>query len=464
MRVLLVNPPASFSYYSIGIRRPPLGLAYVAAVLQKHHDVEIVDFGVEKRDWARYPYGQFDIVGISVDTPRYPVSLRIAQRAKDQGTIVVMGGPHVSFLDSDPLKSGAVDYVVRREGEYAFLSLVNFLAKETPFEEVRGVSYWTNGALGRTPDPPLTCDLDSIPFPARKLLPLALYRENREKATGRLMTTLVTSRGCPFRCDFCSSSHFFGTRWRARSVDNILDEVELLHRDYGYRALIFVDDNFTLDPGRAVRLSEKIVKRGWDLYWGTMSRVDTIVGNPTMVRAMAKAGFRWTFLGFESGTQQVLNGYGKKALVQDDLRAMEILRANDVRVTGSFILGAPHETRDMLKKTLRLAKWLNPSRAQFSILTPYPGTRLYEKVKNRLLTRNWEIYTGLHPTIKLDHISPEELRKFLKMAYFSFYGRPGKILENVPYLYRIFPNLVMPAACRPLSGGRTRRSDVTNAS
>ena len=460
MRVLLVNPPAGFSYHSVGIRRPPLGLAYVASVIQDHHHIEIVDFSVGKRDWVHYPYSQFDIVGISVDTPRYPISLRIARRAKDQGAIVVMGGPHVSFLDSDPLESGAVDYVVRREGEYSFLSLVNFLAKEIPFEEVTGVSYWTHGAVGRTPDPPVTGDLDSLPFPARRFLPLGLYRENREKATGRLMTTLITSRGCPFHCDFCSSSHFFGDRWRARSVENILEEMQLLQKEYGYRALIFVDDNFTLDPGRAVRLSERIVKRGWDLYWGTMSRVDTIVGNPTMVRAMAKAGFKWTFLGFESGTQQVLNGYGKKAHVRDGLRAMEILRANDVQVTGSFILGGLDETRPMIRETIRFAKYLNPSRAQFSILTPYPGTRLYEKVKDRLFTRNWAIYTGLHPTIRLEHVSSEELRRFLKMAYLSFYGRPGKVLENMPYLYRIFPNLLRPTAPRPFPGDRTARHDV----
>jgi anaerobic magnesium-protoporphyrin IX monomethyl ester cyclase len=159
-----------------------------------------------------------------------------------------------------------------------------------------------------------------------------------------------------------------------------------------------------------------------------------------------------------------LNGYGKKALVQDGLRAMEILRENDVRVTGSFILGALNETRHMLKETISFAKWLNPSRAQFSILTPYPGTRLYEKVKDRLLTRNWAIYTGLHPTIRLEHVSSEELRRFLKMAYFSFYGRPGKILENMPYLYRIFPNLLRLTASRPFPGGRTARYDVKKVS
>jgi len=413
MRVLLVNPPVSFSYHSLGIRRPPLGLAYIASVLQKHHEVKIVDFSVERWDWSRYPYGQFGIVGISVDTPRYPVSLRIARLAKDQGAVVVMGGPHVSFLDRDALKSGTVDYVVRNEGEYPFLSLVNFLSKQIPFDEVTGVSYSTNGELSKTPDARLPCDLDSLPFPARRLLPLQLYRENREKAVGRLMTTLITSRGCPFNCNFCSSSHFFGVRWRVRSVENILEEIELL----------------------------------------TMSRVDDIARNPDMFRIRAKAGFRWTFLGFESSSQEVLNGYGKRMLVENGPRAMEILRENNVRVTGSFILGALNETRDMIKQTISFAKLLNPSRAQFSILTPYPGTRLYEEVKDRLLTQNWEIYTGVHPTIKLRHLSSEELRRLLIMAYFSFYGRPRKAFECMPYLYKVIPNIIRPPTAKPSLGG-----------
>jgi anaerobic magnesium-protoporphyrin IX monomethyl ester cyclase len=439
MKVLLVNPPTGFSYYSLGIMRPPLGLAYLASVLRDHHQVRIIDFNVGEKKWNTYPYSEFDIVGISVDTARYPISLRIAELAKNQGAIVVMGGPHVSFLDKDPLESGVVDYVVRNEGEYSFLSLVKFLSKEIPFEEVRGVSYSTDGDFSRTPDTSFIHDLDSLPFPARELLPLKLYRE---KMTGRLTTTLITSRGCPYDCDFCTGSQFFGVCWRARSVENIFEEMELLHKEYHYRALSFVDDNFTLNPSRAIKLSEKIIGQGWDLIWGAWSRVDTIVNNPGMVRMMAKAGFKWTFVGFESGSQEVLNGYGKKARVQDASKAMEILKENDVRVTGSFILGALNETKDMIKETISFAKSLNPTTAQFSILTPYPGTKLYERVKDRLLTKNWEIYTGIHPTIKLDHVSPGELRRLYIMACLSFYGRLGKIFENMHYIRKIFPSLL----------------------
>jgi anaerobic magnesium-protoporphyrin IX monomethyl ester cyclase len=445
MKVLLVNPPAGFSYHSLGISRPPLGLAYLASVLRDFHEVKIIDFNVEKQDWNNYPYSEFDIVGISVDTARYLISLKIAKSARNQGSIVVMGGPHVSFLDKDGLESGVVDYVVRNEGEYSFLSLVRFLSKEIPFEEVRGISYLTDGELRRAPDAPFICDLDSLPFPARELLPLKLYRG---KTNGRLMTTLITSRGCPFNCDFCSSSQFFGVGWRTRSAESIFEEMKLLHNEYNYRSLSFMDDNFTLDPSRVIKLSGKIIGQGWDLIWGALSRVNTIVNNPGMVRMMAKAGLKWIFLGFESGSQEVLNGYGKKALVQNASKAMEILKENDVKVTGSFILGAPDETKDMMKETIKFAKWLDPSTAQFTILTPYPGTKLYERVKDRPLSENWEIYTCLHPTIKLDHVSPEELRKLFIMAYFSFYGRPGKFVENKAYFYEMFLSALRPLASK----------------
>jgi len=437
MRILLVSPPAGISYASIGISRPPLGLAYIAAVARNDHDVRIVDFNVEQKNWKNYPYGAFDVVGISVDTSRYHVSLKIAERAKLQGATVVMGGPHVSFMDAQALGNGAVDYVVRNEGEYSFLSLVDYLSGRRPFGEVHGVSRSVNGTCTRTPDAPFIQDLDSMPFPARDLLPLGRYRE---KMNGRPTTTLVTSRGCPFNCHFCSSSQFFGVRWRARSTENVLEEMELLYRAHQYRALSFVEDNFTFSPARAVAISEKIIAKGWDLKWGAWSRVDTIVKHPDMVRTMAKAGFSWTFVGFESGSQEVLDEYGKKAVVEDALRAMKILKQNGVGVTGSFILGAPAETKSMMKETVRFAKALNPRRVQFTILTPFPGTKLYEAMRNRLLTKDWRRYTGTHPTIRLDHLSSSEMQRQLVAAYFSFYARVKQAFSNVPYFAKVLPS------------------------
>jgi anaerobic magnesium-protoporphyrin IX monomethyl ester cyclase len=434
-RVLLVNPPAGYSYGILGIRRPPLGLAYIASLVRDEADVKIVDFNVED-GWRTYEYDHFDVVGISVDTSRCLIAFDIARAAKAKGATVVMGGPHVSFLDEEALHSGCCDYVVRNEGEYSFLSLIRYLTDKLPMEDVRGVSYLEAGEIRRTPDAPFIQDLDSLPFPARDLLPLHKYKE---KMNGRPMTTLVSSRGCPFNCEFCSASQFAGIKWRARSVESILSEIEILYEEYGYRAMSFVDDNFTLDPKRAIAVSEGIIAKGWDIIWAAMSRVDSIVRFPHMMETMARAGFRWTFIGFESGSQEMLDGYGKKAYLQDALKAMEILKANRVRTTGAFILGATNETAEMIRQTINFAKLLDPTRAQFSILTPYPGTRLYNTVEDRLLTKNWALYSGMHPTFRLDHLTPEETNHLFNLAYCSFYGRPHKTLQNLSYIRRVSP-------------------------
>jgi anaerobic magnesium-protoporphyrin IX monomethyl ester cyclase len=439
MKILLANPPVGFSYYNIGLRRPPLSLAYLAAMLTDKHDVSIVDFSTGKENWKKYGFSGFDVVGISVDTVRYPVALRIAQRAKDQGAKIVMGGPHVSFRDEEALRSGLVDYVVRNEGERSFRSLIEYLSGDAPVETLQGVSYLEgDGSVVRAPDTPFITDLDSLPFPARELLHLEHYNE---RLSGRPMTTLITSRGCPYNCDFCASSEFFGVCWRARSVDNILEEMELLYEKYGYRALCFVEDNFTMDPKRAIALSEGIMAKGWDLIWEGWSRVDTIVKNPEMIRIMARAGFKWTFIGFESGSQEVLDGYGKKACIQDAFRAMEILRNNGVQAIGAFILGAENDTGKTIDETIQFAKKLNPRKVQFSLLTPYPGTKLYERVRDRLLTDDWGEFTALHPVIKLDHISSRQLSRRLLKAYTSFYLRPRKAAVNIRHISNTIPGL-----------------------
>ncbi len=198
-----------------------------------------------------------------------------------------------------------------------------------------------------------------------------------------------------------------------------------------------MDDTFTLDPGRAIRLSEKIKRQGWDLTWSALSHVTTIIKYPHMIQQMAVAGLKWVFVGFENGSQVVLDDYGKKALVKDAFKAMEILKANDIEVTGSFIIGGLNETGKMIKETIRFAKDLNPSRAQFTILTPYPGTKIYEKVKDRLLEKSWGSYTCLQPVIALDHVSPRKLRKLLFMAYIYFYAQPSIFLKNIRHFYYV---------------------------
>lgn len=437
MRILLVNPPAINFYHRAGLRMSPLGLAYVAAVLKESgYEVKVIDLNVEKIDYRTYPYQRYDLVGISVDTTRYPVSLKIAEVAKKRGVDVVMGGPHVTFFDDETLSTGLVDYVVRGEGEYIMLDLVENLNNGKSLEEIKGISYLLKNQIKRNPSASLVKDLDSIPFPARELLPLDRYTNTLH---GRFSASMVTSRGCPFDCEFCSCSAFSGVRWRTRSLDNILKEIELLYGRYGYRAISFLDDNFTLSPRRVVELCDKMLKRSWDLIWYAFSRVDSVVRNETMIQLMKKAGLDQVFVGFESGSQEVLDNMGKKVTVEKAYKAMEILKKHGVRVWGSFIIGALNETREMIKETIRFARKLNPQLSQFSILIPYPGTRLYERVKNRLLTKDWESFWGGQPVVKLNKVTTEEMKDLIIKAYASFYLRPAKFLQvGLPYLYELF--------------------------
>ncbi|MCK4385496.1 MAG: radical SAM protein, partial [candidate division Zixibacteria bacterium] len=388
----------------------------------------IIDLNVESRDYRTLPYSDFDLVGISVDTMRYPISLKIAEAAKRQKRLVVGGGQHVTFFDSETLSTGLFDFVVRREGEYTMLDLVKHIEEGDSFEEVKGISFLSDGELIRTPSRPLIDDLDSIPFPARDLLPLQNYTITLKD---RFMTAALTSRGCPFNCEFCAASQFFGRKWRTRSIENVMEEIELLYEKYGYRAVAFFDDNFTLNPKRMVEFCENILKNNWNFYWWAFSRLDSVVKNEELVKLMARAGLKQVFIGFESGSQEVLDGYGKDLNVDSAFKAMEILKKYKITVWASFIIGALNETKKMIKQTIKFANRLNPRYIQFGILTPYPGTTLYEKVKNRLLTTNWEKFWGGDPVIKLDKLSSKELKKLFRRAHLSFYGRPKRLLSTV---------------------------------
>ena len=390
MRILLINSPFSRGYYS---SMPPLGLAYIASVLrQGGHSVKIVDMNVSAE---RLPsrFDNFDLVGISSDTPRHNISIQIAKKAKEQKTPVIMGGPHVTFMDEESLKSGAVDYVVRGEGEYSMLNLVEHLSSGDDVKDVAGISYLKSGDVVRNPNHQLIADLDILPLPARELLPMNKYTV---KLGGWRATSVITSRGCPFNCSFCSSSELFGLRWRAREPEAIVDEVEQIKEQYNIDAILFMDDNFTLNPNRTIRICELMNHRNLNIRWWFFSRVDTIVNREDMVQSMADAGALTAFVGVESPNQDVLNDYKKGITADISYRAIQILRKYKIRSVAGFIIGGLNETREMIKDTIKFAiKW-NPDIAQFSILTPYPGTRLFESVKGNLLTHNWAFHNVLH--------------------------------------------------------------------
>ena len=444
MNILLIDPPAQGIYDSVDIKLPPLGLAYIAAVLRKNnHNVKIIDLNVDENLWGLLSERNWGLIGLSGDTSRYPVAMKIAEQIKKYYEYkIVTGGPHVTFFDKETLDTGVIDYVARGEGEYVMANLANALENNLDVAEIKGLSFERNGKLIRTESVPPIKDLDGLPFPARDLLSMKKYKITR--FYGRPITNILTTRGCPFNCYFCSSSQFFGLLWRTRSPKNIVDEMEEVKQKYGYDAFAFVDDNFTLNAKRVIEISKEVLRRKLDVIWWAFSRVDELLRNEEMIKWMAKSGCKMIFLGIESVSKKILDEYNKRITANDSVKAMELLRKYGITTWGSFIIGALDETKEMILDTVRFAKLLNPRNVQFSVLTPFPGTRLYADTEKQglIVHKNWEYYDGAHAVMHTKYLEPHELQYLLNRAYISFYIRPNRLIKILPtamsYLMKLY--------------------------
>jgi len=420
MNVLLINPKSSSVFNTFGLSLPPIGLLYVAASLeQAGHRVVVRDLSADGERLDEADIRRSDLVGISADTTRAGRALSIARRVAAIGRPVVMGGPHPQFMAADIVASGYVDYIVKGEGEVVFPSLLAALQCRDSIAQVKGLIIREGRHLIETPeaDP---VDVEALPFPARHLVDLHRYRGT---VAGRPTTPVVTSRGCPGACHFCSSSRFFGRGWRCRSAGSVLAELDEVHNRYGFRSVCFTDDNFTLAPERVEQIADGIIERGYDLKWWNFSRVDTIVRNPGMVARMAAAGSATVYLGVESGNVDTLNSLGKNTRAADVTRSVEILRRNGIESYASYIIGNLNESAADVEKTIEMAVGLNTNIAQFSILTPYPGTKLYEQIKDRIFCRRWKYYDGLHLVFRHPRINRHYLQILLIKAFVKFYRR-----------------------------------------
>jgi radical SAM superfamily enzyme YgiQ (UPF0313 family) len=425
----LVSPPYESDVKSVvGVSPPPIGLAYLASVLRDGHDVRVLDanglgYGLDdvRRELKKfYP----DVVGITSVTPSIYQAYRVAKIAKEvrEDCKVIVGGPHVTFLPDRTLKECRfIDVIVRGEGEETVRQLAEALEKGG-WEKVKGITFRKGDRIISNESRPFIKNIDEIPFPSWDLLPMDKYQ-----FCGQRYASMLTSRGCPFNCSFCASSRLFGGFWRGRSPENVVEEIRLLHDKFGVKNIEFVDDTFTLDQKRAERICDEIVREGLDISWGASSRVDTL--SRSLVEKMKKAGCWILFLGIESGCQKILDVIGKRITIEQARKAVKIIKEAGVQVLGSFIIGFLQDTIETISETIRFAKTLNLDYAEFSILTPYPGTPIYEHAKknNLLLTEDWSKYTGLEPTVKIEGVSSSKLKSLLQRAYLTFYITPKNI-------------------------------------
>ena len=432
LKVTLVNPPYPPHVHS----HPPfipLGLAYLGAVAERAgHEVTVVDCQAEHLDYTgfrqRISQQKPDVVGVTATTLLYRSAMQLINITKEvhPQAVTMLGGSHGTFWDENALNEyPSLNIVVRREGEITFIELLDKLKAGESLGGVLGVTFRDKeGKVVRTEDRPFLQDLDSLPFPAHHLLPLESL-----KRMGKVLFPLITSRGCVYWCDFCSTVRMFGRGYRWRSPKNVVDEMQLVHDQYGVDQVTFYDDAFSVSRERVLKICEELHARRLDLIWDCGTRVDMV--DREMLKTMRDAGCIAVWMGVESGSEAILGKMNKKIKLDQTRIAYKTAQAVGLMTIANVVLGFPGETEQTAKETIRFVKALNPDDVGFYVATPYPGTPMYEQViKNGWLRiTDFDKYDTAGPTFETPWLSMDKLAEIRYKAYQQFYLRPGYVLH-----------------------------------
>jgi len=432
MKITFINPPQTASKYKfMGVIAPPLSLAYMAAVLEENDfSVEIIDAAALDMSWDHLKIAlkesNPDIIAITALTPTIEKALETAKLSKNTcpKALIVLGGYHPTFNYEEVLANDFVNVVIRGEGEYTMLDLAKTFEKGENLANVKGIAFEDVVTSERE----LIRDLDELPYPARHLLPMDKYKLLNMDMK---MSTMITSRGCPMQCSFCSSAAMHGTKLRLRSIESIINEMEYLIKNFNVETIAFMDDTFTLNKKRVIAICDEIIKRDLKIFWGCTARVDSL--DKTVLKKMKEAGCITLFLGVESADQQILNGVGKKITLKKVKEAFKICKEEKIRTIASVAFGMPGDTHKNIKKTIQFVKDLKPSYAIFSLATPYPGTKFYKQAfeSNMIKIKDWSKYNLISPIVDTLDCSLDDLRKYQTIAFCKFYLRPKYIISQL---------------------------------
>ncbi|MBU1699471.1 MAG: B12-binding domain-containing radical SAM protein [Candidatus Eisenbacteria bacterium] len=448
MKVLLINPPSDNELVGnnppiIEEERgynPPLGLLYIAAHLEKFssHEVSVIDAQVDELDYPKLKKiiatESPDVVGITAMTFTLIDVIKTAELVKEVNPEirVVLGGPHVHLYPDETIALPSVDYLVLGEGEIPFHDLMEHIDQQDKLTGITGLVFRHNGNVVNTGVRGLRDNLDEIPFPARHLTPYKKYTSLMAKRNP--ITTMFTSRGCPYKCIFCDRPHL-GKLFRARSAGNVVDELEECV-DLGIREFLIYDDTFTIQRKRVVAICEEILKRGLDIGWDVRARVNTV--DEDLARLMKKAGCERIHYGVEAGTNRMLKVLQKGITVEEAHHAFRFTKKAGIATLAYFIIGSPTETYEDIKATMKLARDLNPDYVHITIMTPFPGTALYiQGLEEGVIERDfWREFAAnpapdFKPPYWEENFTRDELLKMIDEAYHNFYIRPIYIMKRV---------------------------------
>jgi radical SAM superfamily enzyme YgiQ (UPF0313 family) len=413
-KVVLIEPKSPGVHVFSGFKLPRLGLPILGALLKEMGISSTIYYQQATRlDWNEI--GSADLVGISTTTSTAPEAYRLAQRVKSLGDIpVVLGGAHSTFMPDEGLRSGA-DYVVRGEGEETLPELIGYLNGKGSLDDIRGLSYLRDDEVVHAPDRPRVKHLSSLPWPDLKLI------RGFEKMR---VVPMVTSRGCPFDCNFCSVTQMFGRQFRFRETEDVIAEMAELYHANPKRTFFFYDDNFTANRARTVELLNRMLEEGITPHWTAQARVD-IAHDPELLDLMRRSGCKILYLGLESINPNTLEEFNKQQTVEDIEEAVTQLHKRHIMVHGMFVLGSDADNPGTVRDTVRFAKKTGVDSVQFMILTPLPGTQLFEQLQaeERIFDYDWERYSGFHPVFYPRNMSPARLQfEIILNAYRKFYS------------------------------------------
>ncbi len=435
-KVALINPPQSTKY-----SQPPMGLSLIAAVLEKEgYQVAVVDASALKlkpEDIVPYVIDA-DIVGLTAMTPTVNTAISIARYLKKAhpDLTIILGGAHATLLPNETLVGAPeIDVVVRGEGEQTIIDLLRALENKQPLDDVPGISYRKDGEVVSNPTRSTNIDLDSLPFLAYHLLPWRRYKPHPPHGRALPFGAIITSRGCPYHCSYCSKP-IFGSKFRAQSPERVVDEVAYYKDKFAIKELAFYDDVFTLSKKRAYAIAEEIIQRGLKICWTCETRVNLV--DKDLLGHMKQAGCYAIAYGIESGSQEILDTLNKGITMEQVEEAIRITREVGLQTIGYFMIGSPGESPETIGKTIEFAKKLKLDFAQFAVTTPFPGTELYNLyLKNKGSVIPWEnfVYEGtgneITPVFESAELSRADLQYWLRRAHKEFYLRPSYLWQRI---------------------------------
>ena len=413
----------------------PLGLAYVAASLEKAgFKVEVLDNyllekpidEVKKEVERRSP----EIVGITCSSATYSRCIETAKAIKETlpSCKVVVGGWHPTYEPESMLQHPEIDYVVMGEGERAMVELTTHIlnrGNDASLAAVAGIAYKQEGKIVKNAQRFIS-NLDEIPFPARHLLPMKMYDRQIEYLDVKPVDNMNIMRGCPYNCAFCETKQLWGNACRGFSPKYVLEEIKHLMANYGTKGIYFINDNFTIRKKETSELCALIRNEKLDIEWVCDTRVDLV--SKELLKEMKSAGCKTIWFGGESGSQRILDKVNKHVSLEQTETAFKMCREEGIQTACSFLLGIPGETLEEMKATFKFARKLDPDWCRFNIFVAVPGSALYKEVMEKGLYDRVEDFAAY---VKTDEFNYESLLGIQRRFHRDFNRSPRRVLRKI---------------------------------